>query len=77
MEIQIKTPSLRPLCTLKVGDCFERYSDYYIVTDEKIVDTNEIKCVNLRTGYTADFQFDADVFQLDALVTLRRIGEGV
>lgn len=75
MKINIKTPKEQPLCTLKDGDCFEHMGNYYILTTERMKDAREIQCVNLETGDIEDFTFDAGVFKLDAIITLKRIGE--
>lgn len=66
---------MQPLGNLKAGDCFEHFvGDYYIVTDQEL-ETDEVACVNLETGEVADFTLEAQVFKLDAIITLRRIGE--
>lgn len=77
MKITIKTPKMIPLVVLKAGDCFEHMGEYYIVTSQTDKVNKEIECVNLETGEVEDFTFSAEVFKIEALVTLRRIGEGV
>ena len=77
MEIRINTPNMIPLVVLKAGDCFEYNGDYYIVTSQTDKVNKEIECVNLESGEVEDFTFSAEVFKIEALVTLRRIGEEV
>lgn len=75
MEIRIKTPKEQPVCTLKAGDCFEHMGEFYILTSERLEVAKELDCVNLYTGDIESFVYEARVYKLDAVITLRRIGE--
>lgn len=66
---------LQPLCSLKAGDCFEYLHDYYILTDERNKVQEEIDAVNLETGEVNSFTYNASVFKLEGVITLKRIGE--
>lgn len=66
-----------PLRQIPIGSCFKFQHRYYIKTDVSHVDSSNnlrITFVDLSTGVTSDVDSDINVYVVDAVIQINRVG---
>lgn len=70
MKVIIKTKKTKIL-NLRAGDVFLALDNYYMILDRYNSEKAQQLCVNIETGITSYFDYDALVLPYEAEVTLK------